>query len=234
MHHFLKVHAQIYPRVKSGEKRFEIRKDDRCYQTGDYVTMMIHPEDGAQSPVTFRIGFILRGGQYGLEHGYVAFQLEDVPVDASGVADCADEERLPLRTPDGWTQHNGGKTPAAVRGLSSLEVRYRNGAEETVTSTQISALIWSWFGHATTPFDIMAYRYRDMTGRPFTVPEYPQEWQEHHGKSIPEWVRPNFCVDIRLRDGTEFRENFPNGLTWVWNAIRDMPQNRDIVAYKIV
>ena len=30
-------------------------------------------------PFMFRIGFVLRGGQFGIEPGYVVFQLEPLP-----------------------------------------------------------------------------------------------------------------------------------------------------------
>ncbi len=85
-HHRLKTDEPAYNAVRRGDKNFEIRKDDRMFQTGDVVTLEHHiPTEakwGAGPPklpgnpdLTFRIGFVLRGGQYGIEPGYVGFSL---------------------------------------------------------------------------------------------------------------------------------------------------------------
>lgn len=84
-HHQLKTHPAMYFAAKRGDKTFEVRKDDRAYQRGDVVTLLYHDPDsidGAyayQEPLTFVIGFVLRGGQYGVEPGYVAFSLHRHP-----------------------------------------------------------------------------------------------------------------------------------------------------------
>lgn len=120
--HVLKTAPEFFFAVKSGAKNFEIRKDDRAFQTGDTVECVYfdaenpsrHWRDvalygdeirlpsaksapGAQTPfpapwaspvngsaktrdmtpVVKRITFILRGGQYGVEPGYVILGLAD-------------------------------------------------------------------------------------------------------------------------------------------------------------
>jgi hypothetical protein len=89
-HHTLKTDEAAYKAVRRGDKNFEVRKDDRMYQAGDAVTLQHHdpntvpngfrpPWPAGQEPNPdlgpFVIGFVLRGGQYGVEPGYVAFSL---------------------------------------------------------------------------------------------------------------------------------------------------------------
>lgn len=85
--HELKTHPAMYRAVSRGAKTFEVRKDDKAFQSGDTVRLRYYdpeldngfarppmPEDNF--PVLeFEIGFVLRGGQYGIETGYVAFSL---------------------------------------------------------------------------------------------------------------------------------------------------------------
>lgn len=95
-HHTLKTHPAIFAATRRGDKMFEVRKDDRAFQTGDQVTLVYHDAEpptflGAAAPVPwgktdddrlpmdFRITFVLRGGQYGVEPGFVAFGLERLP-----------------------------------------------------------------------------------------------------------------------------------------------------------
>lgn len=88
MIHELKTWAPYYDAAVSGEKTFEVRRDDRGFQRGDTVTLIrcvqgrsgmwevdydIHGQPRATA--TFRIGWILTGGQFGIEPGYVVFSL---------------------------------------------------------------------------------------------------------------------------------------------------------------
>lgn len=87
MKHTLKCHPPMFRAVQAGTKTFEIRKDDRAFQCGDEVELTYYdpandapfsppfPVPPDAKPITKRIGFVLRGGQYGLEPGYVAFSL---------------------------------------------------------------------------------------------------------------------------------------------------------------
>ena len=101
--HFLKTREPFFDAVKAGHKPFQVRKDDRGFQRGDTVVLQRYgypvgeghrsvpgfkkdasawracPESEAEA-LTFYIGWILTGGQFGIEPGYVVFSLEDQPV----------------------------------------------------------------------------------------------------------------------------------------------------------
>ena len=166
MHHTIKIFSDLYPRVKSGEKRFEIRKDDRNYQCGDTVSLIcFDPKTNTENELDaldFRIGFVLRGGQYGLEPGYVAFQLEPLEPE---LPDCDDPSRpfggINRIAPDNWAAHDGSNVPNRVRGVTAVEVRYRDGTEELLTGPAVMPEIaWKWCrpGMDHLPGDIVAYR----------------------------------------------------------------------------
>jgi len=76
--HVLKTDPMIWDAIASGEKRFELRRDDRNYQTGDLVVLY----RGTHSTIPqlhFRVGYILRDAvEWGLRAGFVTFQLEKV------------------------------------------------------------------------------------------------------------------------------------------------------------
>ena len=88
--HFLKTLAPYYDAVKAGMKTFEVRKDDRGFQKGDRVVLVrttghysrdksiiYDAENGkyVSDKLEFDIGWVLTGGQFGLEPGFVAFSL---------------------------------------------------------------------------------------------------------------------------------------------------------------
>lgn len=128
MHHTLKTHPGVFAAVRDGTKRFEVRKDDRCFQRGDTVTLTYHDPDkppvapwpGGPDPetmdMTFRVGFVLRGGQYGIEPGYVVFGLEDE------IPDCAAYNTVK------WIEHDGKKLPDIATGIP-VTIRRRDGKE---------------------------------------------------------------------------------------------------------
>jgi len=79
--HELKTWPIPFDAVKSGRKRFEVRKNDRFFQTGDTVRLRRFNPDHSykldDEPVLlFQIGWMLQGGQFGIEPGYVVFGLE--------------------------------------------------------------------------------------------------------------------------------------------------------------
>lgn len=146
--HILKCDKEIYDRVRSGEKTFDIRKDDRHFQTGDKVTLDPHrTNDGpfpmtapappgygepTRTPLSFTIGFVLRGGQFGLEPGYVAFSLigETVP-------DCTDPNKT-------WIQHDGSNyTPPGAMSRSIIEVVANGDTREKSHSMHPSNVKWN-------------------------------------------------------------------------------------------
>jgi hypothetical protein len=76
--HKLKTWPKYYYRVYIGQKNFELRKADRDFEIGDYVILQEFDPD--KKEYTGRelqrcIGYILQGGQFGLEEGYVILDL---------------------------------------------------------------------------------------------------------------------------------------------------------------
>lgn len=82
MNHDLKIWPQYYCRVADGSKTFEVRENDRGFQSGDTVTLKEwdpspinattkSPKGYTDSPpLTFKIGYILV-----LDHKKVVFSL---------------------------------------------------------------------------------------------------------------------------------------------------------------
>lgn len=81
--HVLKTVGGAWDAVERGEKRFEVRRNDRFFQSGDTVVLRRIGDLGLPTPgardLRFRIGWMLQGGQFGLEPGYCVFQLEPLP-----------------------------------------------------------------------------------------------------------------------------------------------------------
>jgi hypothetical protein len=83
--HDLKVDPELWDAVVSGDKPFEVRKNDRHFQKGDVLELRVfdvklpvnrQPEI---PPAWRRVTFVLMGGQYGLESGYVALGVKEWP-----------------------------------------------------------------------------------------------------------------------------------------------------------
>jgi hypothetical protein len=77
MTHNLKTLSQYFHRVESGEKPFEVRKNDRDFQTGDLV--YLEDFDGTNfsgKKILGKITYILQGGQFGIERGHCVFGFE--------------------------------------------------------------------------------------------------------------------------------------------------------------
>ncbi|MBO5449405.1 MAG: DUF3850 domain-containing protein [Ruminococcus sp.] len=88
--HKLKLNIEFCDDVLSGKKNFEVRENDRGFQTGDLIKFI--PTDGtyyvdsdgretqhAHHPIsdkTYKIKYILSG--WGLKKGYVALAIEAV------------------------------------------------------------------------------------------------------------------------------------------------------------
>lgn len=87
--HKLKSWPVYFDAVKRGEKTFEGRRDDRGFQKGDRVILMRtyeeYPHNVEAAPVGsgrdamhelhFEIGWVLHGGQFGIEDGWCVFSL---------------------------------------------------------------------------------------------------------------------------------------------------------------
>jgi hypothetical protein len=90
MIHDLKTWDVYWDAVASGDKTFEGRRDDRGFQKGDIVRLLrCEKRHGAyvveldfkgnpEHVLEKRITYILTGGQFGIEPGYVVLALGDV------------------------------------------------------------------------------------------------------------------------------------------------------------
>jgi len=94
--HTLKTWPAYFDAVKRGEKTFEIRRDDRGFQKGDILVLQRTRPDclseveyqfgrsemsgnpAARYELRKRIGYVLTGGQFGIEPGFVVMALEDI------------------------------------------------------------------------------------------------------------------------------------------------------------
>lgn len=76
MHHILKIWPRYFEAVKSGEKTFEVRDNDRGFQKGDTVTLReyeIQRDYYTARELNFKIGYV-----YPLQDGRVIFSLLSV------------------------------------------------------------------------------------------------------------------------------------------------------------
>ena len=79
--HDLKLNIEFCDAVLSGEKTFEVRKNDRGFQTGDLIRFI--PTDGTIrehakheiSGHTYKITYILNG--WGIKNGYVVLGIRE-------------------------------------------------------------------------------------------------------------------------------------------------------------
>lgn len=86
--HKLKTWPVYFDAIARGDKTFEVRRDDRGFQKGDIVVLQRTQDeyphhrveygiDGkVKSEIRRRITYILTGGQFGIEPGWVVMQLE--------------------------------------------------------------------------------------------------------------------------------------------------------------
>lgn len=83
MEHVLKCHRQFMPRIASGQKTFEIRKNDRDYQVGDMLRLYEYdPKSniqwnhaGRHSGIVAKVVYISSAYQ---QDGYVVLGIEVV------------------------------------------------------------------------------------------------------------------------------------------------------------
>ena len=83
MTHYIKIEKSFADAVLCGDKTFEIRKNDRGYQKGDYIQFI--PMDGLSKDIfhplkdkVYTITYVMNG--YGLENGYVVFGIKELAV----------------------------------------------------------------------------------------------------------------------------------------------------------
>lgn len=78
MEHELKTWPEFFERVWSGEKCFELRKDDRGYQGGDMLLLREWSKDHSYSgrAVRAEVTYMLGGQWPGLAPGYVVMSIK--------------------------------------------------------------------------------------------------------------------------------------------------------------
>ena len=86
--HILKTWADYWDAIDRGEKTFQVRRDDRGFQKGDVLILRrlkktvslgwVEDRDGDNRPKDLRrkVTYILTGGQFGIEPGYVVMSLK--------------------------------------------------------------------------------------------------------------------------------------------------------------
>lgn len=79
--HILKTWPEYMDSIVSGEKMFELRKNDRDFQVGD-VLILVEYDPGSKlflkREVQKRITYILEGPAFGLKEGYCIMSLVDI------------------------------------------------------------------------------------------------------------------------------------------------------------
>lgn len=76
--HTIKILEDFADAIESGNKTFEIRKNDRGYQKDDFVVFNVLT-DGPMHPIErkmYMITYVING--WGLKNGYVAFGIKEV------------------------------------------------------------------------------------------------------------------------------------------------------------
>ena len=89
--HELKTLNIYWDAVAAGTKTFEVRKNDRAFQTGDILILNRTDERGRMDPLPkhrggpfpksqlrFRISYLLQGGQFGIASGYCVLGLAEL------------------------------------------------------------------------------------------------------------------------------------------------------------
>jgi len=77
--HILKTWSEYFEEVFLGRKTFEIRKNDRNFKVGD--ALFLREWDNSKDSFTGRevlkkVTYILKGGSFGLEDGFVIISIE--------------------------------------------------------------------------------------------------------------------------------------------------------------
>ena len=79
MVHELKTWPTFFHLVDNGVKKFEIRKNDRGFEAGHFLLLREwDPETNEYTGKTCRasIQYVLQGGQFGVEPGYVVMSIK--------------------------------------------------------------------------------------------------------------------------------------------------------------
>ncbi len=99
--HELKTIGRYFDAVADGSKTFEVRKNDRAFQTGDTITLVRLDDNGCYTmgeggrfttvKITKRITYLLQGGQFGIEPGYCVLGLGEPAPQPTATKETKDE-----------------------------------------------------------------------------------------------------------------------------------------------
>jgi hypothetical protein len=77
--HVLKIHSEYYNAILMGNKTFEVRYNDRDYKLNDIIVLneidKHNGESTGRQQLVRNITYILQGGQFGIEKGYVVLSI---------------------------------------------------------------------------------------------------------------------------------------------------------------
>lgn len=94
MLHQLKVWPEYFQPIIEGRKTFEVRVDDRGFQTGDILILYEYdPEKRRKTGrgTARRIGYILEGGRFGVDENTVVMSLLPEPLVYNPLQDACSE-----------------------------------------------------------------------------------------------------------------------------------------------
>lgn len=77
--HELKTWKPYFMEIFMGKKKFEVRKNDRDFKVGDNLILKEYDNDKKEytgREMSTYINYILDGGQFGIEEGYVVMSIE--------------------------------------------------------------------------------------------------------------------------------------------------------------
>lgn len=78
--HKLKLLQPYFDDVYFNRKEFEVRKNDRDFKVGDRLVFFEFPANDKRSKYVMKdVKYILEGGQFGIESGFVVLGLKEVP-----------------------------------------------------------------------------------------------------------------------------------------------------------
>ena len=84
--HKLNTWPTYWDAMESGDKTFEVRRNDRGFQKGDTIELirLLRDESTAPyatgyEPLRFRITYVLQGGQFGIDAGFCVLGLSKEP-----------------------------------------------------------------------------------------------------------------------------------------------------------
>ena len=79
--HELKCWPLFFAAIEKGHKTFEVRKNDRGFQKGDRLLLaewLVGTGEFTGREMLFDVTYVLKGGKFGIEAGYVAMAIKRV------------------------------------------------------------------------------------------------------------------------------------------------------------